>query len=235
MAKKPEKPTLNLKPTQEGTYFKPSHAVSYGATGVEGIGYRATKAQPMHVHFTPDIEKFRKNPELTECDASGFDSKAVLEEEDSKSKPLSFAQTDLTGAPVGDKKPTAPLDGDEDFIIEEDDENGEGDQNDGEGGEGSDEIIEEDGEGSEGGEGAGDGDDLTDEEKQALADEEAKKAEEEAEKAREKVLKARDKKRAKNEGILADPEANEDQIAKATKALEQIKKDEAKEAETSGE
>ncbi len=229
MAKKPEKPELNLKPTQEGTYFKPTHAASYGATGVQGIGYRASKSAPMHVHFLPDIQKFRRNPELTECDATGFDAKAVLEEEDNnKPKPLSLTQTDLTGAPVGEKKPTAPLIGEDDYIVEEDGEDG------GEGGEGSDEIIEEDGEGTG-------TPDLTDEEKQAIADKEAEEAKEaeaaKTEKAREKVLKARDKKRAKNEGILADPEAKEEQVEKAKKALEQIKKDEAKEveAENSGE
>ncbi len=219
MAKKPEKPELNLKPTQEGTYFKPSHSASYGATGTQGIGYRATKSQPMHVHFTPDIEKFRKNTNLTECDASGFDSKAVLEEEENKPKPLSITQTDLTGAPVGKKNPTAPLVDDEDIIIEEDED---GEENkDGENGEDG-----EDGEGTP---------DLTDEEKEALAEKESKEAEEEAEKAKEKKLKARTKKRDKAEKTLADPEATEEQIAKAQKALKQVEDDEAKDAANSGE
>jgi hypothetical protein len=77
------------KDIEEVTYFIPKHATSYACYGRLGHRYTFSKTEPAKVHLVCDVESFRSNDALAECDSNG----KPLQEEKGGPKPLSMYKT----------------------------------------------------------------------------------------------------------------------------------------------
>lgn len=94
------------KDIEEVIYFIPKHATSYACYGKLGHKYTFSKTDPAKVHLVCDIQAFRANNVLSECDANG----KPLQEEKGGPKPLSVYKTvPETSSPKSDSKESEVL------------------------------------------------------------------------------------------------------------------------------